>query len=83
MQQIRLFFQSIIVSLVPKSVDFRKYQTGKTDKVNSFYNKEKWIPGMVDFKAKYMKRRWGHGCNFIKKDNWSNRGIWQESVPGL
>ena len=41
MQQIRLFFQSIIVSLVPKAGDFRKYQTEKTDKVNSFYNKEK------------------------------------------
>ena len=69
MQQIRLFFQSIIVSLVPKAGDFRKYQTEKTDKVNSFYNKEKQIPGTVDFKGKYMKRRRGHGCNFIKNDN--------------
>ena len=40
MQQIRLFFQSIIVSLVPKSVDFRKYQTEKTDKVNTFIIKK-------------------------------------------
>ena len=45
--------------LVPKSIDSLKEKTGKTNKVNS-------SPGMLEFKAKYIKRRRRNGCNFIK-----------------
>ena len=30
---------------------------------------EKSIPGTLKFKAKYIKRRRRHGCNFVKKMN--------------
>ena len=55
-------FSTVLFLLVPKSGDSLKEQTEKTDKVNS-------IPGTLEFKAKCIKRRRGHGCNFIKKRN--------------
>ena len=58
--------------LVPRSSDSLKEQTEKTDKVNSF-------PGTLEFKAKYIKRRRGHGCNFIKRENY--KYILSKSMP--
>ena len=98
------FSKVLFFLLVPKSIDSFKEKTEKTDKV---------------FKAKYIKRRRGNGCNFIKNKEYkyalsksmplytnlslfliisskncispqknfnekcSNRGICQESVPGI
>ena len=56
--------------LVPKSADSFKEQTEKTDKVKSvFLKKKKSIPDMLELKATYIKKRRGHGCNFITKRN--------------
>ena len=65
--------------LVPKSIDCLKEKTEKTDKVKSFFKKQKPIPGTLKFKAKHIKRRRGNGCNFIK--NKENKYILHKRMP--
>ena len=60
------FSTVLLFLLVPKSIDSLKEKTKKSDKVNSFFKKEKPIPGTLEFKAKYIKRRRVNGYNFIK-----------------
>ena len=61
---------SIFFHVFPKSADSFKEQTEKTDKIKSvFLKKKKSIPDMLELKATYIKKRRGHGCNFIKKRN--------------
>ena len=66
---LRMFFHSIIVSDTWSKIRwFLKKIIRHTNKVNSF-SKKKSIPGMLEFEAKYIKSRRGHGCNFIKNIN--------------
>ena len=46
------FSTVLLFLLVPKSGDFLKEQTEKTDKVNSIFLKEKSVPGSLKFRAK-------------------------------
>ena len=51
--------------LVPKSIDSLKNIKNREGKLR-FLKKEKPIPGTLELKAKYIKRRRENGCNFIK-----------------
>ena len=51
------FSTALLFLLVPKSIDSIKEKTKKPDKVNSFFLKKKKIPGTLELKAKYIKRR--------------------------
>ena len=73
-------FSTVLFFLnVPKPIDSLKEKTEKPDKVNSFFKKEKPIPGTLKFKAKYIKRRRVNGCNFIK--NKVYKSILCKSMP--
>ena len=63
--------------LLPKSIDSLKEKTD--NKVNSFFKKEKLIPGTLEFTAKYIKRRRVNGCNFIKNKEY--KCILGKSMP--
>ena len=74
------FSKVLLFLLVPKSGNPLKEQTETTDKVNSFFlEKEKSILGTLQFKVKYIKTRRGHGCNFIKKEEY--KYILAKSMP--
>ena len=61
------FFHSIIFFTCSKIYWFLKRRNRKKpDKVNYFFKKRKPVRGTLEFKAKYVKRRRGNGCNFIK-----------------
>ena len=66
-----LFFHSMIVPTCFKIWWFLERENRKSGKINSFFfwKKEISIPGMLEFKAKYIKRRRGHRCNFTKRRN--------------
>ena len=73
-------FSTVLFFLnVPKPIDSLKEKTEKPDKVNSFFKKEKPIPGTLKFKAKYIKRRRVNGCNFIKNKEY--KSILCKSMP--
>ena len=55
------FSTVLLFLLIPKSGDSLKEQREK--------KKEKSIPGTLEFEAKYIKKRRGHGCNLSKKRN--------------
>ena len=73
------FSTVLLFLLVPKSIDFLKEKTEKTDKVNSLFKKENPIPGTLEFKAKYNKTRRGNACNFIKNKEY--KYILGKSMP--
>ena len=72
-------FSTVFFLIVPKSIDSSKEKTEKTDKSKSFFKKEKPIPATLEFKAKYIKRRRGNGCNFIK--NKEHKYVLGKSMP--
>ena len=63
------FSTTLLFLIVPKFGESFKEQTEKTDKVNFFFKERKFDSTYAKFKAKYIKRRIGCGCNFIKKMN--------------
>ena len=71
------FFTELLFLLIPESGDSWKEQTEKRE--TAFLKKENSIPGTLEFKAKYIKRRRRHGCNFIKKEERKN--ILGKSIP--
>ena len=64
------FSTTLLFLIVPKFGESFKEQTEKTDKVNFFFKERKFDSTYAKFKAKYIKRRIGCGCNFIKKDEY-------------
>ena len=73
-----LFFHSITFSTCSKIYWFLK-RTKNPIRWTPFLKKEKPIPGTLEFKAKYIKRRRGNGCNFIKNKEY--KYVLGKSIP--
>ena len=73
------FSTILLFLLVPKFIDSLEEKTKNPDNLNSFFKKEKPIPGTLEFKAKYIKRRRVNGCNFIKNKKY--KYILGKSMP--
>ena len=56
-------------------------ETGKLVLILFFLKKEKPIPGTLEFKAKYNKRRKRNGCNFTKNKEY--KYISDKSMPPM
>ena len=75
------FSTVLFFPLVPKSIDSLKEKTEKSDKANSFFFKKRKtnsIHAGIQSK-KYIKRRKGNGCNFIKNKKY--KYILGKSMP--